>query len=620
MAALVHDVAVVSLDFDGCTDILFPKLRTTLKGQLAQHNSPEIQERLSKSRNALIEWLSEIERKHESVVITCGSNRQSLGVDQLLERRIDPSITKTSAFKSLDALDALDNYNIANALKVLNGEPAEKGEKKWSVNRLLIADVETNKAPGSAWKGDTDFIIKSGDTLGNRLHREQEIWKNDIIKYQIPLASSDFYFIDDRSKFLDAQRTAINSGYIEIPPGVTVHLCHYDWFGQILEGDDFKVDEKYTMNDLNVRLKNLPSDPLSVVNTFLGGEDQLSDIVANITDYNMNESLKTLGEYLKKTTGIVDVHDDSVRFRTSEWVIRPVVLNRIRQINLNNLTNGKTALYRASSWGHLDIVNLLLTAGADVNKMNKKRRTPLYIASKKGHVDIVNLLLYAGADMDIADIYDKTPLYIASKTGHVDIINLLLSAGANVNKGDLTPLYIASEERHLDIVKLLLSAGADVNKVNSNGETPLCIASWNGSLDIVKLLLDAGADPKKTTGYGKTPLHFAFEKLLRQLFISLANKTPLDAAFCESLDIVKLLSTVDVNKWNDDDKELMNWNFYIRAIKEILSNITVNADVITMLKILNDEEITRMAMEKYAKQSNATLGKRKSPGYLDLKF
>jgi ankyrin repeat protein len=263
------------------------------------------------------------------------------------------------------------------------------------------------------------------------------------------------------------------------------------------------------------------------------------------------------------------------------------------------------------------------SAGADVNIMDIYGETQLFVASKKRHFDIVKLLLDVGADANKENSNGETPLYVALEKGHLDVVNLLLSAGADANKENNTgetPLYIASDKGHLDIVKLLLSAGADVNKVNSNGETPLCIASWNGSLDIVKLLLDAGADPKKTTGYGKTPLHFAFEKLLRQLFISLANKTPLDAAFCESLDIVKLLSTVDVNKWNDDDKELMNWNFYIRAIKEILSNITVNADVITMLKILNDEEITRMAMEKYAKQSNATLGKRKSPGYLDLKF
>ena len=41
---------------------------------------------------------------------------------------------------------------------------------------------------------------------------------------------------------------------------------------------------------------------------------------------------------------------------------------------------------------HIDIVNLLLDAGADKDVMNKWTNTPLHLATRKGHIDIVKLL------------------------------------------------------------------------------------------------------------------------------------------------------------------------------------------------------------------------------------
>ena len=67
----------------------------------------------------------------------------------------------------------------------------------------------------------------------------------------------------------------------------------------------------------------------------------------------------------------------------------------------------------SSSKGHLEIVNLLLQAGADPNQRNKDEKSPLYLASLKGHTEIVRILLNFGADIHHHTRSGETALFIA---------------------------------------------------------------------------------------------------------------------------------------------------------------------------------------------------------------
>ena len=81
--------------------------------------------------------------------------------------------------------------------------------------------------------------------------------------------------------------------------------------------------------------------------------------------------------------------------------------------------------------GHLNIVRLLLEAGADTNVRDREARTPLILAARNGHVEIARLLLDAGADKNLQSFLGETALGVAARNGCFEIAQMLLDAGAD---------------------------------------------------------------------------------------------------------------------------------------------------------------------------------------------
>jgi len=68
------------------------------------------------------------------------------------------------------------------------------------------------------------------------------------------------------------------------------------------------------------------------------------------------------------------------------------------------------ALYIGAKNGHIEVVDWLLSCGADPNFRAERGGTPLYWAVRKGHVDVVRMLVEAGADPRIPDRYGRNAL------------------------------------------------------------------------------------------------------------------------------------------------------------------------------------------------------------------
>ena len=92
---------------------------------------------------------------------------------------------------------------------------------------------------------------------------------------------------------------------------------------------------------------------------------------------------------------------------------------------------GCTALYHATRAGRLNVVNLLLSRGADVSIGSPTYGQPLIRAAQNEQVDVAAALLAAGADPRTRDACGNTPLHYAGTTCNMRMADLLRAAGAD---------------------------------------------------------------------------------------------------------------------------------------------------------------------------------------------
>ena len=148
---------------------------------------------------------------------------------------------------------------------------------------------------------------------------------------------------------------------------------------------------------------------------------------------------------------------------------------------------GNTPLHLAALHNQPAIAALLLANGADVNARNidehripraaNAGETPLTLALLSyQHKEMLELLLTHGAD-----------------------VNIMLSDGD-------TPLHRATKRDRPDDVELLLANGADPNARGYNWQTPVHLAVWATETRILEILLDYGADPNVEDRWGDTRL------------------------------------------------------------------------------------------------------------------
>src|SRR5437868_398375 len=94
---------------------------------------------------------------------------------------------------------------------------------------------------------------------------------------------------------------------------------------------------------------------------------------------------------------------------------------------------GDISLAKAAKDGDAAAVRALLVKKADVNAAESDGTTPLHWAVYKDSLDMVDLLITAGANAKTVNRYGMTPLSLASTNGNTDIVVRLLKAGADAN-------------------------------------------------------------------------------------------------------------------------------------------------------------------------------------------
>ncbi|XP_071809007.1 ankyrin repeat and SOCS box protein 5-like isoform X2 [Asterias amurensis] len=140
-----------------------------------------------------------------------------------------------------------------------------------------------------------------------------------------------------------------------------------------------------------------------------------------------------------------------------------------------------TPLTRACSERHKDCVDLLIRSGAKLNIENEMF-SPLHCAAAAGCIDSTNLLLQAGAEVDKLD-YNRsgTPLHAAANGHQTACAKALLQAGADINSArptdNKTPLHVAaSVSAPAEMITLLLQHGAKIHDLDTEGKKAVDLA------------------------------------------------------------------------------------------------------------------------------------------------
>lgn len=154
----------------------------------------------------------------------------------------------------------------------------------------------------------------------------------------------------------------------------------------------------------------------------------------------------------------------------------------------------ESALRVASHLGRFDLIKLLLEAGADAGQLGW---SPLHHAVALGTLEETVELLRCGADLAARDWWERTPWLLALAVGDVAKAEALLQAGAVLGdrgRCSETNLTCAALNDGARCMAWLIEQGADVRAADEFGGTPLMSAAENGAVACVAVLLARGAD------------------------------------------------------------------------------------------------------------------------------
>ena len=150
-------------------------------------------------------------------------------------------------------------------------------------------------------------------------------------------------------------------------------------------------------------------------------------------------------------------------------------------------TYSESALMRAVSLNHTEIVVALLKAGAQANVPNSDGRTALMFAILYGWPAMVPLLLDSAASVVQEDAQGFTSIVLAIKTLDEEMVSAIIARSPNLNTPDDhegTPLHYAVRRSNLGIIKRLLAKGAVPECVNARGVSSRLLAVNMGAVDI----------------------------------------------------------------------------------------------------------------------------------------
>lgn len=186
------------------------------------------------------------------------------------------------------------------------------------------------------------------------------------------------------------------------------------------------------------------------------------------------------------------------------------LINRLKagaNPNARDPQDGKTVLHKSVYSEHSHVqVDEVLSAGADVNAVDREGKTALHHAAQRDYSKTAELLLFHGADTSIRDNYGRTAKDYAPEWSNSHIQFLKAEPDYDGRYGELgdTALHRVAREGDFTGVKIH-STDYGLNDQNIKGETALHVLAPN-SPECARLLVGVGLDPNIEDKQGRTAL------------------------------------------------------------------------------------------------------------------
>ena len=196
------------------------------------------------------------------------------------------------------------------------------------------------------------------------------------------------------------------------------------------------------------------------------------------------------------------------------------LVDRIPSINALD-DYGRNALHYSVIVGNRAMASILCDHGSiDIESRSAHADTALHFAATFGHVDILALLIQKGASIEAPDGSGNSALRLAVLHRKMDAADILLHASAEyiffsrpayAYEDNILHVASASNFSQDTIVSGLLMthpklrSTSVINGMSSKGETPLHKAAYYGDYDAVHALLEFGADYTRTDRGKETP-------------------------------------------------------------------------------------------------------------------
>ncbi|KAG6551648.1 hypothetical protein Mapa_006734 [Marchantia paleacea] len=202
--------------------------------------------------------------------------------------------------------------------------------------------------------------------------------------------------------------------------------------------------------------------------------------------------------------------------KEGHWETASMILKNKPDLTIID-TDGLNCLHYTAWRGHLDVLEMILSACAEiVNSKTKKGNTALMIACMSGQKAVVIMLLEHNPDLRIVNHRGLTCLHHAVSEGHLEVSHIVVKACPQIvnvkTKVGHTALMLACEKGFKEIVSMLLEYEADVMMVDDLKLNCLDYAEHEGHRDVLRMIIQACHRPEimnSKTRMGETPLMWA---------------------------------------------------------------------------------------------------------------